>query len=157
MLWESVELPFLWVYSARKGRVWSYRVTRSLYVTMLCPFYILVIHHFTLVAEQKVFKDNVWNIHSASPSLIVFIILKISYVKIFTMFLWLIIYLFDFFIFLLFHGNRGFQAYLPAKHYLAIFFHKQTSISMKIYLQPIYFSSAVSNNCQNALFICNKR
>ena len=49
--------------------------------------YFLEIPHFTLVEEPKVFKNNVWNIYSASPNLRVFIVFRISYVQVYTMFL----------------------------------------------------------------------
>ena len=49
--------------------------------------YYLEIPHFTLVGEQKVFKNNVKNIYSASPKLCIFFVIKISCVLICTMFL----------------------------------------------------------------------
>ena len=48
--------------------------------------YFLEIPHFTLVEEQKVFKNNVRDIYSASPKLCIFIVLKLSYVQLYTMF-----------------------------------------------------------------------
>ena len=48
--------------------------------------YFLEIHHFTLVEEQKVFKNNVRDIYSASPKLYIFVVLKLSYVQFYTMF-----------------------------------------------------------------------
>ena len=49
--------------------------------------YYLEIPHFTLVGEQKVFKNNVRNIYSASPTLCIFLVLKVSWAPICTMFL----------------------------------------------------------------------
>ena len=48
--------------------------------------YFLKIPHFTLVEEQKVFKNNVRDIYSASPKLCIFVVLKLSYVQLYTMF-----------------------------------------------------------------------
>ena len=45
------------------------------------------IPHFTLVEEQKVFKNNVRDIYSASPTLCIFFVLKLSCVPVCTMFL----------------------------------------------------------------------
>ena len=50
-------------------------------------WYFLEIPHFTLAKGLKVFKNNVWNIYSASPNLCVFIVFRISYVQVYTMFL----------------------------------------------------------------------
>ena len=49
--------------------------------------YYLEIPHFTLVEEQKVFKNNVKNIYSASPKLCIFFVLKLSCVQFYTLFL----------------------------------------------------------------------
>ena len=49
--------------------------------------YFLEIPHFTIVEEQKVFKNNVRDIYSASPKLCIFFILKVSYVQLYTLFL----------------------------------------------------------------------
>ena len=49
--------------------------------------YFLEIPHFTLVEEQKVFKNNVRNIYSAPPNLCIFFVIKISCVPVCTMFL----------------------------------------------------------------------
>ena len=49
--------------------------------------YYLEIPHFTLVEEQKVFKNNVRDIYSASPKLCIFFVLKLSYVQLYTLFL----------------------------------------------------------------------
>ena len=49
--------------------------------------YYLEIPHFTLVEEQKVFKNNVRDIYSASPKLCIFFVLKITCVPVCTMFL----------------------------------------------------------------------
>ena len=48
--------------------------------------YFLEIRHFILAEEPKVFKYNVRNIYSASPTLCIFLMLKISYVPVCTMF-----------------------------------------------------------------------
>ena len=48
--------------------------------------YFLEIPHFTLVEEQKVFKNNIRDIYSASPKLCIFVVLKLSYVQLYTMF-----------------------------------------------------------------------
>ena len=48
--------------------------------------YFLEIPHFTLVEEQKVFKNNVRDIYSASPKLCISVVLKLSYVQLYTMF-----------------------------------------------------------------------
>ena len=48
--------------------------------------YFLEIPHFTLVEEQKVFKNNVRDIYSASPKLCIFVVLKLRYVQLYTMF-----------------------------------------------------------------------
>ena len=49
--------------------------------------YCLEITHFTLLEEQKVFKNNVRDIYSASPKLCIFFVVKISCVPVCTMFL----------------------------------------------------------------------
>ena len=49
--------------------------------------YYLEIPHFTLVEEQKVFKNNVRDIYSASPKLCLFFVLKLSCIPVCTMFL----------------------------------------------------------------------
>ena len=49
--------------------------------------YFLEIPHFTLVEEQKVFKNNVRDIYSASPKLCIFFVVKVSYVQLCTLFL----------------------------------------------------------------------
>ena len=49
--------------------------------------YFLEITHFILVEEQKVFKNNVRDIYSASPKLCIFFVLKLSCVPVCTMFL----------------------------------------------------------------------
>ena len=59
--------------------------------------YFLEIPHFTLVEEQKVFKNNVRNIYSAPPKLSMFVVFKVSYVQIYTTFFKQTISLFDFF------------------------------------------------------------
>ena len=48
---------------------------------------IFEIPHFTLVEEQKVFKNNVRDIYSASPKLCIFFVLKLSHVQLYTLFL----------------------------------------------------------------------
>ena len=47
--------------------------------------YFLEIPHFILVEEPKVFKNNVRNIYSASPTLYISLMLKISHVPVCTM------------------------------------------------------------------------
>ena len=49
--------------------------------------YYLEIPNFSLLEEQKVFKNNVKNIYSASPKLCIFFVLKLSCVPVCTMFL----------------------------------------------------------------------
>ena len=49
--------------------------------------YYLEIPHFTLVEEQKVFKNNVRDNYSASSKLCIFFVLKVIYVHIYTLFL----------------------------------------------------------------------
>ena len=49
--------------------------------------YYIEIPHFTLVEEQKVFKNNVRNIYSASPKLCISIVLQTSYIQLYTLFL----------------------------------------------------------------------
>ena len=49
--------------------------------------YYLEIPHLPLVEEQKVFKNNVKNIYSASPKLCIFFVLKLSCVQFYTLFL----------------------------------------------------------------------
>ena len=49
--------------------------------------YFLEIPHFTLVEEQKVFKNNVRDIYSASPKLYISVVLKLSCVPLCTLFL----------------------------------------------------------------------
>ena len=49
--------------------------------------YFLEIPHFTLVEEQKVFKNNVRDIYSASLKLCIFFLLKLSCVPLCTLFL----------------------------------------------------------------------
>ena len=48
--------------------------------------YYLEIPHFSLLEEQKVFKNNVRNIYSAPPKLCISVVLKLSYVQLYTMF-----------------------------------------------------------------------
>ena len=48
--------------------------------------YYLEIPNFTLFDEQKVFKNNVRDIYSASPKLCIFFVLKLSCVPVCTMF-----------------------------------------------------------------------
>ena len=71
-------------------------------------WYFLEIPHFTLLGEAKVFKNNVWNIYSASPKLCIRITLKISYIQIYTRFLTQIIHLFEFFHFSTISWQSGF-------------------------------------------------
>ena len=49
--------------------------------------YFLEIPNFTLVEEQKVFKNNVRDIYSASPKLCILFVLKLSCVPVCTMLL----------------------------------------------------------------------
>ena len=49
--------------------------------------YYLEIPHFSLLEEEKVFKNNVKNIYSALPKLRIFFVLKLSCVPVCTMFL----------------------------------------------------------------------
>ena len=49
--------------------------------------YFLKLPHFTLVGEQKVFKNNVRDIYSASPKLCIFFVLKVIYVQLYILFL----------------------------------------------------------------------
>ena len=46
--------------------------------------YFLKIPIFALFEYLKVFKNNVWNIYSASPRLYIFYVLKISYLPVYT-------------------------------------------------------------------------
>ena len=48
--------------------------------------YYLEIPNFSLLEDQKVFKNNVRDIYSASPKLCIFVVLKLSYVQLYTMF-----------------------------------------------------------------------
>jgi hypothetical protein len=79
--------------------------------------------HFTLVEEPKVFKINVWKIYSAQRWRWMFVVFKIRYIQIYTMFLEVIIRLFNFYYIFTIHDNWGFQSYLPAKHYFTIIFN----------------------------------
>ena len=49
--------------------------------------YYLEIPNFSLLEEQKVFKNNVRDIYSASPKLCIFFVLKLIFKPIYTMFL----------------------------------------------------------------------
>ena len=49
--------------------------------------YFLEITHFILVEEQNVFKNNVRDIYSASPTLCILFVIKLSCVPVCTMFL----------------------------------------------------------------------
>ena len=49
--------------------------------------YYLEIPNFTLVGEAKVFKNNVRDIYSASPTLCIFFVPQTSYVQLYTLFL----------------------------------------------------------------------
>ena len=49
--------------------------------------YFLEITHFFLVEEQEVFKNNVRDIYSASPTLCILFVIKLSCVPVCTMFL----------------------------------------------------------------------
>ena len=70
--------------------------------------YFLEITHFILVEEQNVFKNNVRDIYSASPTLCAFMVVKISYVEIYTMFPGLSMHIFDFFHFFTISWQSGF-------------------------------------------------
>ena len=59
--------------------------------------YYLEIPDFSLLEDQKVFKNNVRNIYSASPKLCIFFVLKLSCVPVCTMFLPYFLHLFDIF------------------------------------------------------------
>ena len=48
--------------------------------------YFSEIPHFTRLEEPKVFKNNVRSIYSASPKLCEFIVMKLRYIRIYTMF-----------------------------------------------------------------------
>ena len=50
-------------------------------------WYLLEITHFILVEEQNVFKNNVRDIYSASPTLCILFVIKLSCVPVYTMFL----------------------------------------------------------------------
>ena len=50
-------------------------------------YYYLEITHFFLVEEQKVFKNNVRDIYSASPKLCIFFVVKRSCIPVCTLFL----------------------------------------------------------------------
>ena len=71
--------------------------------------YFLEIPHFTLVEEQKVFKNNVRDIYSASPKLCIFVVLRLSYVQLYTMFPTYLLHLFDFFHFFTISWKLGFS------------------------------------------------
>ena len=49
--------------------------------------YYLEIPHFSLLEEQKVLKNNVRDIYSASPTLCILFVIKLSRVPVCTMFL----------------------------------------------------------------------
>ena len=49
--------------------------------------YYLEIPNFSLLEEQKVFKNNVRDIYSASPTLCILFVIKLSCVPVYTMFL----------------------------------------------------------------------
>ena len=70
--------------------------------------YFSTIPHFTRLEEPKVFKNNVRDIYSASPKLYIFLVLKISYVEIYTMFPRLSMHIFDFFHFFTISWQSGF-------------------------------------------------
>ena len=59
--------------------------------------YYLKILNFTLVGEAKVFKNNVRDIYSASPTLCILFVIKLSCVPVYTMFLLYFLHLFDIF------------------------------------------------------------
>ena len=71
--------------------------------------YFLKITHFILVEEQKVLKNNVRNIYSASPKLCIFFVLKLSCTPVCTMFLPEFIHLFDIFHFFTISWKLGFS------------------------------------------------
>ena len=60
-------------------------------------FYYLEIPHFTLVEEPNVFETNVRDIYSASPTLCILFVRKLSCVPVCTMFLSYFLHLFDIF------------------------------------------------------------
>ena len=70
--------------------------------------YFLEMPNFTLVGEPNVFKNNVWNVYSASRTLYISIVFKISYVQIYTIFLCLTVHLFCFFYFFTISWQSGF-------------------------------------------------
>ena len=59
--------------------------------------YYLEIPNFSLLKDQKVFKNNVRDIYSASPTLCILFIIKLSCVPVCTMFLSYFLHLFDIF------------------------------------------------------------
>ena len=59
--------------------------------------YYLELPHFSLLEEEKVFKNNVRDIYSASPTLCILFIIKLSCVPVCTMFPPQFIHLFDIF------------------------------------------------------------
>ena len=71
--------------NGRETMDWPYDVVCS--NNNAVSLYYLEIPNFSLVEEQKVFKNNVKNIYSASPKLCIFFVLKLSCVPVCTMFL----------------------------------------------------------------------
>ena len=108
--------------------------------------YFLEIPHYTPVGEKKTFKKYVRKVYSAFQNLYTLVVCKVIYVDYFTLFISQMIYLFDFFIFSPFHGNWGFQAYLPAKHCFAIFRNIQMSIRMKNCLKTVFLPLITQKN-----------
>ena len=138
------------VYFAMQGRVWNYRKTRSVHVTMLCHCIFLKYLIFPLLKSQKCLKTlfKTFILHPEScaylmyPKAVTYNFTQHSSHKLY-------IYLI-FFIFSPFRSNRGFQAYLPAKNYFAIFLNMRMSIRMKISLKTISFRFKVRNNFQTS-------
>ena len=152
-----MELAFLRVYFAMQGRVWNYRKTRSVHVTMLCHCISLKFLIFPFLKSQKCLKTmfKTFILHPESCAYLMYT-KAVTYNFTQHSFHKLYIYL-NFFIFLPFHGNLGFQAYLPAKHYFTIFCNMWMSIHMKIRLKTIFLAASVQNNFQTSLFVCNER
>ena len=140
-----------------QGRVWSCSITRGGHVSVLCHSISLKYIILPLFEKQKCLKTmfGTFILHPESWAYLLYS-KTVTYNFIQHSPNKLHIYL-SFFIFLPFHGNLGFQAYLPAKHYFTIFCNMWMSIRMKIRLKIIYLAATVQNNFQSNLFICNRQ
>ena len=132
-----------------QGRVWNYNMTRRAIMTMLCHYIILKYRILPSLKTKKCWKTmlETFILHRQNCAYSLYS-KQVTYEFIQCFSHKLYIYLI-FSIFSPFHGNPGFQAYLPAKHYFAIFFNMWMSTCIKICLKTIYIPSKIQKKHTN--------